>query len=368
LKRYFRRLVVINEFIFFEEVLSNLCKLFLYYICAICVPKTYVVKGSQIKITYNSDSIRNSMAAVVKGSQIKITYNPTFPTPSTLYGRKRNMKPVFLTLLVCLLTSTFDAQVTLPYYSGFDSAAERNGWTIYRLGESAIGNWSIANVGGYSGPSCISHDYSPSSGVTVVDDWYVSPGFLLSAVGTLDSVRYAFSGFSVPTTGDTIGVYLILGDQDPATASSIIELAEFRDANYQADNEYRLLTGITLPQTNEMAYIGIRYRNAEASSRWLYVRFDNVAISESTTSMNIPTGLHQCVIYPNPTTDDLTILHKETGGLVSVYDQRGIRLCQYPLRQGETSTMLSFRELPQGIYRLSIQEEHICKSATVTRI
>lgn len=278
------------------------------------------------------------------------------------------MKPVFLTLLACLLTSVLPAQITLPYYSGFDNAAERNGWTMYKLAETAFGNWSVANVGGYSAPSCISHDYSPSSGVTLVDNWYVSPGFLLPSGGTLDSVRYAFSGFSVPTSGDTIGVYLILGNQDPLSASSRIELKQFRDADYQNDNEYHLLSGITLPATNEMAFIGIRYRNAEASSRWLYVRFDNIAVSEFTTSINVPPGQHHYVIYPNPTADDVTILHKETGGLVFVYDQRGVRLCQYPLRQGVTSTMLSFRELPQGIYRLSIQEEHTCKSATVTRI
>ena len=115
-------------------------------------------------------------------------------------------------------TSDLQAQVTLPYYSGFDSAAERNGWAVYRLGYAALGNWSIANINGFSAPSCISHDYSPSSGANVVDDWYVSPGFLLPSGGMLDSVRYAFSGFSVPTAGDTIGVYLIIGNQDPAAA------------------------------------------------------------------------------------------------------------------------------------------------------
>lgn len=265
-------------------------------------------------------------------------------------------------------TTPLHAQVSLPYYSGFDSAAERNGWTIYKLGEAAIGTWAISNLGGYSAPSCISHDYSPSSGATVVDDWYVSPGFLLSAGGTLDSVRYAFSGFSVPTTGDTIGVYLIMGDQDPATASSIIELAEFRDASYQADNIYRLLTGITLPATNEMAFIGIRYRNAEASSRWLHVRFDNIAVSESTTSIDVIENQNPLVVYPNPTTDNLTIAHAETGGVVFFYDQKGILLCQYSLSNGQTSTMVSLRELPQGIYRLLIKEQHTYSNATITRI
>ncbi|HSF89194.1 MAG TPA: hypothetical protein VLA46_07235, partial [Saprospiraceae bacterium] len=233
------------------------------------------------------------------------------------------MKSILLTVLLIMIgciNSVFQAQVSLPYYSGFDSAAERDGWVIYRLGDAALGNWSIANIGGYSAPACISHDYSPSSGANVVDDWYVSPGFLLPSGGTLDSVRYAFSGFSVPTTGDTIGVYLIVGSQDPAAASGIIELAEFRDADYQTDNVYRLLSAITLPVTNDLAHIGLRYRNAEASSRWLHVRFDNIAVRGSTSSIPKPDSGKANVIYPNPTYDEVTILHRETGGTVFFYN------------------------------------------------
>lgn len=281
------------------------------------------------------------------------------------------MKSILLTIL-CIITggytSVFQAQVSLPYYSGFDSAAERNGWAIYRLGDAAVGNWSIANVGGYSAPSCIAHDYSPSSGANVVDDWYVSPGFLMPSGGTLDSVRYAFSGFSVPTTGDTIGVYLLLGDQDPASASDIIELAEFRDADYQADNVYRLLTGITLPATNEMAHIGLRYRNAEASSRWLHVRFDNIAVRESTTSVVIPETGKSCVVYPNPTADQVTIQHQPSGGTVSFYDQTGLMLCQYLLNYNETSTTLSLSNWPQGNYRLVIQQQRHLESTSLSRL
>ena len=282
------------------------------------------------------------------------------------------MKSILLTILCIIagcLTSALQAQVvSLPYYSGFDSAAERNGWAVYRLGYAALGNWSIANINSFSAPSCISHDYSPSSGANVVDDWYVSPGFLLPSGGTLDSVRYAFSGFSVPTAGDTIGVYLIIGNQDPAAASGIIELAEFRDAEYQADNVYRLLSGIALPPTNDLAFIGLRYRNAEASSRWLYVRFDNIAVRESTTSIHRPDNGKPKVIYPNPTNDEVTILHQQTGGTVFFYNQTGIPLCQYALSNSETSTTLSLSQWPQGIYRLVIQQQNQIESVSLSRM
>lgn len=277
-------------------------------------------------------------------------------------------------LLACLFafcysfTYTLQAQVTLPYYSGFDNSVERNGWVNYRLGEAAIGNWGLASFNSFSAPSCMSHDYSPSSGANVVDDWYVSPGFLLPSGGMLDSVRYAFSGFSVPTTGDTIGVYLILGNQDPRTASDIIELAEFRDAQYQTDNVYRLLSGIALPPTNDLAYIGLRYRNAEASSRWLHVRFDNIAVRESTTSIQMPETGKANVIYPNPTKDEVTILHQQNGGTVFFYDQTGIPLCRYSLNNSQTSTTLSLRQWPQGMYRLVIQQQNHMESVTLSRM
>ena len=270
--------------------------------------------------------------------------------------------------LLTYFTSSLSAQVPLPYYSGFDNAAERNGWTIYRLGVAAIGNWSIASVGGFSPTSCISHDYSPSTGVNVVDDWYVSPGFLIPTGGTLDSVRYAFSGFSVPTDGDTIGVYLIIGDQDPEAATDIIELKEFRDAEYVADNAYRLLSGIPLPATNETAYIGLRYRNAQATSRWLHVKFDNVAVSAPTTSTENPGQKILVNVFPNPTTEILTIEHDGAGGVVFLYDQRGLLLQKIELIKDQDFTTISLQQWPQGNYMIVLNQGYLSGTLSVIKL
>ena len=279
------------------------------------------------------------------------------------------MKSTYTIVWMLMFFATVSyGQVSLPYYSGFDTPAERNGWTIYRLGDPNASNWSIATVGGFSLPACISHDYSPSTGIDVADDWYVSPGFLIPTGGTLDSVRYAFSGFSVPAAGDTIGVYLLTGDQDPAAASDIIELEEFRDDEYVADNVYRLLSAISLPATDEMAFIGLRYRNAEVSSRWLHVRFDNVAVSSNTTSIDEPGKIQLLKVYPNPATEEVTISHSESGGTVYLYDIVGGLLQKCELAKGQTTTTLSLMPWPQGHYRLVLQEEKEFKSATITRI
>jgi hypothetical protein len=262
---------------------------------------------------------------------------------------------LFSSFLVCL-TLTLFAQVDLPYYSGFDNTSERAGWQIYRRGESALANWGTPSVGGFSPSSCISHDYAPSSGAVLCDDWYVSPGFLIPAGGSLDSVRYFFSGFSVPADDDTIGIFLLTGSQNPANASSITLLADFRGDTYQADATYRLLPAITLPPSQETAYIGIRYLNAQVSSRWLTVRFDNVAVSGITTSVQPNENPLISTLYPNPCSDVITVEHTASEGMVVLHDQSGRVLDCTEIVTGQTQTTVSMQSQPCGLYFATIEQ------------
>src|SRR5688572_18629963 len=100
-----------------------------------------------------------------------------------------------LLILACLLHESF-AQTTLPYYSGFDNAAEQSGWVTFRKGSTANGAWSVASFGAYSAPNSLSHNY-PVGGSTPTDDWRVSPGFNFSNGGMIDSIRHNFSGFGM---------------------------------------------------------------------------------------------------------------------------------------------------------------------------
>ncbi|MDQ3016413.1 MAG: T9SS type A sorting domain-containing protein [Bacteroidota bacterium] len=268
---------------------------------------------------------------------------------------KQHLLPFLYTLLI-LLPDITSAQVTLPYYSGFDSPAERNGWGLYRTGEAAIGSWALASIGGFSPPACMGHDYSPSSGATLADDWYVSPGFSILNGATLDSIRYLFSGFSVPASDDTIGVFLLIGSQNPANATSITTLADFRGNLYIADNVYRLLEPVALSTSIETAYLAIRYRNADVSSRWLTVRFDNVAISGQTTSVN-PTDTPLSIsLFPNPCTTTLTIQHNNDGGQLFVRDISGRLINQCSLLRGQSTTTIDVVDLPVGFYNIVIEQ------------
>ena len=111
----------------------------------------------------------------------------------------------------------------------------------------------------------------------------------------------SLAGSQYPS-GDTIGVYLLNGSQDPDLATSIQLLFDFRDAEYINDNTYRLQTGLVLPAMGELSYIAIRYRNSDCSSNWLSVFFDNVAISGNggTGVDTLNADESNLSIFPNP--------------------------------------------------------------------
>lgn len=230
---------------------------------------------------------------------------------------KKLLLPFSLIVLTSFSNFSLKAQVSLPYFSGFDNATQINGWTEYRKADTTHLHWQIFNS--------ISHGYAPSTGVRLADNWMVSPSFSIINGGVLDSIRYKFSGFSVPAAGDTIGLYLLNGSQDPALAISSHLLFDFRNSDYITDNTYRIKTNITLPPYSGSSYIAIRYRNSDHSSNWLTVVFDNVAISG-----NGAVGLNEAfdnsniiIVSPNPTTGRIKIDSDLNIDFIEVYDIKG---------------------------------------------
>lgn len=211
--------------------------------------------------------------------------------------------------LVIFLSNQSNAQVTLPYFSGFDNTEQQNDWIEYRTASNQFNSWGYSSTDAYSDPNCISHSYAPSTGVTLTDDWYVSPGFSIANGGKLDSIRYKFSGFSVPEIGDTIAIYLLSGSADPASATSKTLLFDFRGDEYLTDNTYRMQSDIPLAASSELSYLAIRYRSTDFSSKWLTVFFDNIAISGSTVGFNEFDNNDAISVYPNPSIDGKFIVN-----------------------------------------------------------
>lgn len=214
------------------------------------------------------------------------------------------------------------AQTALPYFTGFDSDAQKTGWQEFKKGSiSQFDKWEYVTNGAFTAPNCLLHDY-PVGGTQPTQNWFVSPPFNLSAGGKIDSLRHAFTGFGVPGPGDTVAIYLLKGNADPALASSKTLLYDFRGANYVGDNAWRKLAPLTIPATTGSCYIAFYYRTV---NNWLDVRFDNLRVSS-----NGPTGIGETalspgtvVLYPNPATETVQFKTKEHFIQTSIYDLSG---------------------------------------------
>lgn len=269
-----------------------------------------------------------------------------------------SMKPntSFLPVIICFIFSTtLIGQVALPYYSGFDNALQTNGWKEYKTAATQFSHWSYSTFESFSAPNSIGHDYSPSSGITLTDNWFVSPPFSIPGGGRLDSIRYKFSGFSTPEPGDTIGLYLLTGSQDPGQASSKTLLFDFRGAEYLADNSYRVKGDLSLPASNELTYLAIRYRNTNCSVKWLTVAFDNVAISEGTVATPTLDKSINVQVYPNPTYSNIVVRYPTRPLEVFICNEKGQIVMQFESSDlGPDQLNADVSNLPSGMYWLKL--------------
>ena len=205
---------------------------------------------------------------------------------------------IILSLLLTMAVFSVAAQVNLPYNSGFEGSPEQTGWVQYKKGtQSSFYEWEYVPSQGFGNSTALMH-YYPVGGSVASDDWFVSPAFLIPTGGTLDSLRYSFTGFGLPQTDDTVFVYLLFGDQDPDVANNTTILYEFTGSNYQNDGTWRLLNPITLPaQPAGDSYLAFRYKTV---NNWLDVHFDNVAISGNSAAGIAAATTRESVLYPNP--------------------------------------------------------------------
>lgn len=261
---------------------------------------------------------------------------------------------LYLFVLLTVLSTMLNAQVTLPYYSGFDNVAEKTGWVEFKKAATTFSHWSYAGFGAYSPTVCLSHDYSPSTGITLTDNWYVSPAFNIPNGGKLDSIRHKFSGFSQPQAGDTIALYLLNGSQDPSLATSQKLLFDFRNSEYITDNKYRAKTNIQLLPSNGLSYLAIRYRNTNCSSNWLTCYFDNIAISENSSTGLITLSQNIITIYPNPTKENIIIKNAQKIERVVLQNIMGQSLFTLNNSQYNETIEISMPYFPKGIYFIKL--------------
>jgi len=70
-----------------------------------------------------------------------------------------NQKLYIHTFLFALFISRAIAQTPLPYYTGFDNASEKAGWTEHRKGDNGVYQWQYFNIAPVSAPAVLLHTY-----------------------------------------------------------------------------------------------------------------------------------------------------------------------------------------------------------------
>jgi len=270
------------------------------------------------------------------------------------------MKKIFTLLTFSWVTFIY-AQTPLPYQSGFDTMGEKMGWTQYEIGvddDSYL--WSYESFMFFSSPECLTH-YYPVGGTQQTDDWFVSPLFDFSNGGTIDSLRYAFSGFGTPMAGDTIAIYLLNGSDDPTVATATM-LYSFTDSTYMNDNVWRKIENVTIPAASGQSYIAFRYTT---TVNWLDVRLDNLGISGNGIDLNnLKSNKPDIELFPNPAHDQLQL--KISGSLksselqINLYNSIGALVLQQEVTDGE---FISVSHLSGAFtYKLTDSEQKVLKS------
>jgi hypothetical protein len=260
------------------------------------------------------------------------------------------MKPfLFTSAIILLLTFCTAAQSVLIYESGFDSPVERQGWSMWKNGPSGLSEWEFSNSFPYSVPNALYHDYSPSANGGVCDNWMVSPILSIPNGANLALLRSRFSGFSTPSSSDTIGIYLLQGSSNPNLAIAKLLIYDFRDGNYMADNQYRALVNLRLAAYQGSGYLAIRYLNSNCNQSWLTCHFDDLRIeTDGITSINDPKK-PKFNYYPNPAKHELNLDILEDASEFYIYDMAGRLLKEMSIKH-QKHLSVDIQSLINGLY------------------
>lgn len=244
------------------------------------------------------------------------------------------------TLLVLCLPILATAQTALPYTTGFDNAAQQQGWQQFRTGHLSNYSWGISANGAASAPNKLWHDYPVGGNATdTVRDWYVSPPLDLSggAVLTCKANIYAIMGSSMPS--DACGIFLLTGNANPdlATVTPLQDLLPL----ITTGSTYTTTTAVNIPPTSGTAHIAFYY---QATQNWLTPGIDDVSVQTVNVGVAEHGALANLSITPATNEGLVTIALNEAryaGALLTLqlWDARGVLVLQRSFRDHAELTL-----------------------------
>jgi hypothetical protein len=240
-----------------------------------------------------------------------------------------------LTILSFCIPVAVAAQVALPYTTGFDNAAQQQGWQEFRYGQLSNYSWSMSTLDPVSPPNRLWHDYPVGGAATdTVRDWYVSPALDLAGGANLTCQVnvYSITGSTMPSDG--CGIFLLTGSPDPEIATSITPLMDLLPL-VTSSNTYTQIPAISIPPTAGVAHIAFFY---QATQNWLTPGIDDVSITPANVGIAEPVGgPAQVLVYPNPGHGPVTLEMRDAGHAgqllrLRVFDARGALVLERPFR------------------------------------
>ena len=264
---------------------------------------------------------------------LSLTYSPY---------KQPNMKLLYTTILLLCVGLQLQAQKTLPYTANFDTKAEQDEWTQYRMGSDKFYDWDFSTAtNGF-----LSHDYPVGAESTdTTYDWMVSPAIDLSNGA---EIALSVSGYTIfeVSADDYFGIWVSTGSADPADGD-YTEVADL--TNFSLANQYKDTSGLDVKSKALDGHIAFVYK---AVQNWYTIAIDSVEIKASTTGIDDAKGAVNARLWYSANGAELTI-NEEQAVQYSITDINGRALSTGTIHSGSIS-LHQLAPLPKGMYVVSI--------------
>lgn len=198
---------------------------------------------------------------------------------------------MFYFVMTAYVFTQAQAPLSLPYFTGFDSPAQKAGWKEYRKGFLSSFKWTNSSM--------LSHDYNVGGNTTdTVDDWYVSPAFNFKNKGKI-TFKGRCGGFSNPN-GQNLRMYFSSTKADPATGNYQL----IANLSYLPKGMDFKDTLVDIPFTADSGFIAFRYITIGAE--WWVPNIDSITVSPGNmANVNKQANLKKIELFPNPVKNTL---------------------------------------------------------------
>ncbi|PKP22990.1 MAG: hypothetical protein CVU05_01435 [Bacteroidetes bacterium HGW-Bacteroidetes-21] len=225
------------------------------------------------------------------------------------------------------------AAATIPYSSGFETAAELMGWSI----EDANGDgstWGIYTDGGVGGTAGAVYSYDATN---AGEDYLYTTCLNLNA-GQNYKLDFSYAAYD-ETYPEKLKVFIGTSNSSTAMTQQIVDLGEFITTDFTVST-----TDFTVPTTG-IYYIGFM---AYSDADMYYILLDDVLVDFSTNS-NVNVSSNKTInVFPNPTTGIINI--NEVASEVFVYDLVGNKLMSESFTKS-----IDISNLAKGMYLVKVR-------------